>query len=132
MLSFGKLDKQGHQCTWYQHRLSHTTPNLARQPLLTALIRTADLLRKWHVNIFVIYFLAETKQLQQFLRELSDMSDLLAVRGAIDCTHTILLSWHLQMQLAIEVEKSFNFLAMMGLCDAKFQVSMDDRKVHRT
>lgn len=58
---------------------------------LTALIRAAALLRKMHVNIFVIYSLAETQPLQQFSREFSDTSHFLSVVGAIDCTHTFLI-----------------------------------------
>lgn len=58
---------------------------------LPALISAAALLRKMHVNIFVIYFPAETQQLQQCLRAFSDMSHFLSVLRAIDCTHTCLL-----------------------------------------
>lgn len=58
---------------------------------LTALIRAAALLRKMHVNIFVIYSLAETQLLQQFLREFSDTSHFLSVLGTIDWTHTFLI-----------------------------------------
>lgn len=80
-------------CTW--HPLRHSrTPNLAGQPLAQhSLITAAALLRKMHVNIFVIYFPAETQQLQQFSREFSDMSHFLSVLGAIDCTLTFLLGY---------------------------------------
>lgn len=66
-------------------------PRLGQTAPLTALIHAAALLRKIHVNIFVIYFLAETQQLQQFLREFSDTSHFLSVLGASGYIHTFLL-----------------------------------------
>lgn len=95
---------------------------------LTSLIRAAALLRKMHVYIFVIYFLAETQQLQQFLREFSDISYFLSVLGAIDCTHNIPNRLTSLNSASYWNRKSFNFLAMMGLHDAKFQLSVEDRK----
>lgn len=62
---------------------------------LRVLISAAALLRKMRVNIFVIYFLADAQQLQQFLKAFSDTSHFLSVLGAIDCTHTFLLGYRI-------------------------------------
>lgn len=56
---------------------------LDQAALLTVLISAAALLWKTHVNISVIYFPAETRQLQQFLREFYDTSHFLSVLGAM-------------------------------------------------
>lgn len=57
--------------------------SLDQAALLTVLISAAALLQKTHVNISVIYFPAETRQRQQFLREFSDTSHFLSILGAM-------------------------------------------------
>lgn len=76
--------------------------------------------------LFVIYFSSETQQLQQFLSDFSG-TNLLSVLGNIDYTH-IPIRLTSPNAASYSNRKSFNFLALVELCDAKFQLSVEDRK----
>lgn len=105
--------------------MSHSTSGLARQPFYIIDQDSRSSGGK-ACRLFVVYFLAETQQLQQFLRDFSG-TNLLSVLGNIDCTH-IPIRLTCPNAASYSNRKSFNFLAMMGLCDAKFQLSLEDRK----